>query len=137
MNQIKAYHDGCRLKINRMIKLKNPKKIQKSQHWRRMKKKTRNSIYVSLIVNLVLHTYLDYVFCYNYLKKYIYFVILAIFLFWWKYPWHQYRYFLSLKSVSIINFFFLMLFFNKFFSFKYWKIQQNKYLIQNKLILWI
>jgi hypothetical protein len=52
--------------INQIKKYKNP---NIEEGWR---KKTKNSIYVSLIVNLVSHTYLDYLFCYNYLKKNIF-----------------------------------------------------------------
>jgi hypothetical protein len=41
VNQIKAYHDGCRLKINRMIKLKNPKKNTKIPTLKKDEKKDK------------------------------------------------------------------------------------------------
>ena len=64
-NQIETYYEYG-FKINRMTDSKKYKNPNNEQGWR---KKTKNSVYLSLIVNLVLHTYLDYVFCYNYLKK--------------------------------------------------------------------
>jgi len=62
INQIETYQE-YRFKINPMIKLKNLKKNKNPNIKEGWRKKTKNSIFVSLIVNLVSYTYLDYVFC--------------------------------------------------------------------------
>jgi len=48
INQIKAYHDGCRFKINRMIKLKNPKKKNKNPNIEEGWKKSQGIQYMYL-----------------------------------------------------------------------------------------